>query len=101
MPRLICPLCPPERTFNLNMNLTDFLKHVQLFHSHQPGFSIHVGLMDASDPSQVSSPFATIVIVVMVVTPVWSYSRMVMILQELVVMMVKVRMVLMVMVTLV
>lgn len=44
MPRLICPLCPPERTVNLNMNLTDFLKHVQLFHSHQPGFSITCGL---------------------------------------------------------
>ena len=26
------------------MNLTDFLKHVQLFHSHQPGFSITCGL---------------------------------------------------------
>lgn len=33
-----------ERTVNLNINLTDFLKHVQLFHSHQPGFSITCGL---------------------------------------------------------
>ena len=44
MPRLICPLCPPEMTVNLNMNLTEFLKHVQLFHSHQPSFSITCGL---------------------------------------------------------
>lgn len=26
------------------MNLTEFLKHIQLFHSHQPGFSITCGL---------------------------------------------------------
>ena len=44
MPGLICPLCSPEMTVNLNMNLTEFLKHIQLFHSHQPGFSITCGL---------------------------------------------------------
>lgn len=44
MPTLICPLCPYERTSRLNFNLTDFLKHIKLFHSHQPGFSITCGL---------------------------------------------------------
>lgn len=64
-------------------------------------FQLHVDLMDASDPSLVSGPFVTMFIVIMVVTPVWNYSRMIMIPQELVVMMVKMRMVLMVMATLV
>ena len=36
----VCPLCPPERTSHLNLSLTDFLKHVKLLHSHQPGFNI-------------------------------------------------------------
>lgn len=44
MPRLICPLCPFERTSHLNFNLTEYLKHIQLFHSHQPSFSITCGL---------------------------------------------------------
>lgn len=44
MPGLICPLCPLERTSQLNLNLKNFLKHVQLFHSHQPSFSITCGI---------------------------------------------------------
>ena len=38
MPGLICPLCPYERTSQLNLNLTNCLKHIKLFHSHQPYF---------------------------------------------------------------
>ena len=44
MPGLICPLCPYERTSQLNLNLTNYLKHIKLFHSHQPSFSITCGL---------------------------------------------------------
>ena len=40
----VCPLCPPERTSHLNLSLTDFLKHVKLLHSHQPGFNITCGI---------------------------------------------------------
>lgn len=43
-PRLVCPLCPRERTSALQLNLRDYLKHVQLFHSHQPGFRITCGI---------------------------------------------------------
>ena len=60
-------------------------------------FQLHVDMMDASDPSLVFGPFVTMFIVNMVVTPVRNYSRIIMIPQELVVMMVKMRMVLMVM----
>lgn len=44
MTSLICPLCPVERTSQLNLNLKNFMKHIQLFHSHQPSFSITCGL---------------------------------------------------------
>lgn len=44
MSNLICPLCPVERTSQLNLNLKKFMKHIQLFHSHQPYFSITCGL---------------------------------------------------------
>lgn len=44
MASLVCPLCPTERTSHLNFNLTTFMKHVKLFHSHQPDFSITCGL---------------------------------------------------------
>lgn len=44
MSHLICPICPVERTSQLNLNLKNFLKHIQLFHSHQPSFSIKCGL---------------------------------------------------------
>lgn len=44
MSSLICPICPPERTSHLKFNLTKFMKHIKLFHSHQPGFSITCGL---------------------------------------------------------
>ena len=39
-----CPICPPEWTSHLKFNLTEFMKHIMLFHSHQPGFSITCGL---------------------------------------------------------
>lgn len=41
---LICSLCSYEQTASLNFNLTGFLKHIELFHSHQPSFSITCGL---------------------------------------------------------
>lgn len=41
---LICPLCPPELTVSLNFTLSEFIKHIKLFHSHQPDFSITCGL---------------------------------------------------------
>lgn len=44
MPSLICPLCPYERTVQLKLDLKNFLKHIQLFHSHQPSFSLTCGL---------------------------------------------------------
>ena len=44
MSSLVCPICPPERTSHLKFNLTKFMKHIKLFHSHQPGFSITCGL---------------------------------------------------------
>ncbi len=44
MPYLICPLCPVERTAQLNLDLKNYLKHIKLFHSHQPSFSITCGL---------------------------------------------------------
>lgn len=39
-----CSLCPPERTSHLRFNLTDYLKHVKLIHSHQPGFQLTCGI---------------------------------------------------------
>ena len=44
MSSLVCPICPPERTSHLKFNLTKFMKHIKLFHSHQPGFFITCGL---------------------------------------------------------
>lgn len=44
MSNLICPLCPVERTVQLNLDLKNYLKHIKLFHSHQPSFSIMCGL---------------------------------------------------------
>ena len=41
---LVCPICPRELTVGLKFNLTEFLKHVKLFHSHQPNFSITCGV---------------------------------------------------------
>lgn len=38
---MVCPLCPLIRKYD---NLTDYLKHVVLFHSHQPNFSITCGI---------------------------------------------------------
>ncbi len=40
---LVCPLCPPERSCTLQFNTTDYLKHIQLFHAHQPNFHITCG----------------------------------------------------------
>ena len=44
MSNLICPLCPPGRTANLHLNLSRLLKHIELFHSHDPSFTITCGL---------------------------------------------------------
>ena len=44
MPKLICPLCHYDRTSKLNLDLPNFLKHIKLFHAHQPSFSITCGL---------------------------------------------------------
>ena len=41
---LICPLCPHELTVGLNFTLSEFIKHIKIFHSHQPDFSITCGL---------------------------------------------------------
>ncbi len=43
-PGLVCPLCPRERTSALQLSLREYLKHIQLFHSHQPGFRITCGI---------------------------------------------------------
>ena len=44
--KMVCSLCPAERTEHLSLNLTSFLKHVKLFHAHQPGFKITCGISD-------------------------------------------------------
>ena len=44
MAGLICSLCPYEQTAHLNLNLTELIKHIQLFHSHDPSFAITCGL---------------------------------------------------------
>ena len=41
---LICPLCSYEKTAHLNLNFSQFLKHIELIHSHSPSFSITCGL---------------------------------------------------------
>ena len=41
---LVCPLCPPELSSSLQFNTTDYLKHIQLFHAHQPNFHIACGI---------------------------------------------------------
>ena len=41
---LVCPLCPAERANNLKYNTRDYLKHIQLFHLHQPNFKITCGI---------------------------------------------------------
>ena len=41
---LVCPLCPPELSSRLQFNKTDYLKHIQLFHVHQPNFHIACGI---------------------------------------------------------
>ena len=42
--QLVCPLCPHERTAHLHFDLTDFLKHMKLFHAHQAGFRVTCGI---------------------------------------------------------
>lgn len=44
MASLVCPICPIERTSHLDFNLTQFMKHIKLFHSHQANFTITCGL---------------------------------------------------------
>lgn len=44
MSSLICPLCSNEQTAHLNFTLSTFLRHVELFHSHEPTFLITCGL---------------------------------------------------------
>ncbi len=41
---LVCPLCPSELSSRLQFNTTDYLKHVHLFHAHQPNFQITCGI---------------------------------------------------------
>ena len=41
---LTCPLCPAEMAHNLPFNTKDYLKHIQLFHAHQPNFHIICGI---------------------------------------------------------
>lgn len=38
---MVCPLCPSTR---LQFNVTEYLCHVKLFHSHQPNFLITCGI---------------------------------------------------------
>ena len=42
--QLICPLCPRERTCSLKFSLRDYVKHISLFHAHQPGFRLTCGI---------------------------------------------------------
>ena len=43
---LVCPLCPLEKALRLPFNTKDYLKHVRLFHSHQPIFHITCGISE-------------------------------------------------------
>lgn len=42
--RIICPLCPQEQTSSLKFTLRDYVKHISLFHAHQPGFQLTCGI---------------------------------------------------------
>ena len=42
--KLICSMCPPDTTAHLSLNLSGLLKHVKLFHAHQPGFKFTCGI---------------------------------------------------------
>ena len=44
MSNLVCPLCPPDRTANLYLNISRLIKHIELFHSHEPSFRITCGI---------------------------------------------------------
>lgn len=54
---LVCPLCPAERTSNLTYNTRDYLKHIQLFHLHQPDFKITCGISGCRRTFQTFSVF--------------------------------------------
>lgn len=41
---LVCQLCPAERALSLPFTLKDYLKHIELFHAHQPNFHIMCGI---------------------------------------------------------
>ena len=41
---LVCYLCPLGKTDNIKFNLPDYLRHVQLFHAHQPHLQISCGI---------------------------------------------------------
>ena len=41
---LVCQLCPAERALSLPFTLKDYLRHIELFHAHQPNFRIACGI---------------------------------------------------------
>ena len=41
---LVCQLCSAERALNIPYTLKDYLKHIELFHAHQPNFCITCGI---------------------------------------------------------
>ena len=41
---LVCQLCPAERALSLPFTLKDYLRHIELFHAHQPNFRITCGI---------------------------------------------------------
>ena len=41
---LVCPLCPVEGSQMLRFNMTDYLRHIELFHAHRPHFRLSCGI---------------------------------------------------------
>ena len=41
---MVCPMCPELQTSLLHLKLPEYLKHLKLFHLHQPHFSVTCGI---------------------------------------------------------
>lgn len=41
---MICPLCPEAHTSFLHLTFPEYLKHLELFHSHRPDFLVTCGI---------------------------------------------------------
>ena len=54
---LVCQLCQADRAHSLTFNTKDYLKHLELFHAHQPNFRVTCGIGGCQRTFQKCSTF--------------------------------------------